>query len=97
MTTVKFKGLECEASIDAGNIVLFCIEEGKAQEFVLVGAAYDLEKEVDAEADRQRKSHSEWASFRDDKYARDQVREELIDRVIDSFTGEVLETTEHLN
>lgn len=47
MTTVKFRGLECEASIDGANIVLFCIEEGKAQEFILLNAGNLLTKQAE--------------------------------------------------
>lgn len=96
MTTVKFRNLECEASIDAGNIVLFCIEEGKAQEFVLLKAGNLLTKQAEDAVSYQGidEDGSYWT------YNASEVSEYIDDHMaefIDSFTGEVLETIEHLN
>lgn len=96
MTTVKFRNLECEASIEAGDIVLFCIEEGKAQEFVLLNAGNLLTKQAeDAVAYQdidEDGSYWTWNQSDVEEYIEDKMGE-----FITSFEGEVLETTEHLN
>lgn len=96
MTTVKFRGLECEASIDGANIVLFCIEKGNAQEFTLLNAGYILERQAqDAVAYQdidEDGSYWTWNQSDVEEYIEDHMAE-----FIDSFTGEVLESTEHLN
>jgi hypothetical protein len=94
--TVKFRGLECEASIDGANIVLFCIEEGKAQEFTLLNAGYLLERKAqDAVAYQDRDEDGSYWTYNDSEVS--EYIEDHMGEFIDSFTGEVLESTEHLN
>lgn len=96
MTTVKFRNLECEASIDAGNIVLFCIEEGKAQEFILLNAGNLLERQAE-DAVAYQEIDEDGAYWTWDESQVSEYIDDHMGEFIDSFTGEVLESTEHLN
>ena len=89
MTTVKYRGLECEASIDGKNIVLFCIEEGK--EFTLLNAGYLLVRQAQDSVSYQDidedGAYWTWDESQVSEYIEDHMGE-----FIDSFTGEVLES-----
>lgn len=96
MTTVKFRGLECEVSIDGANIVLFCIEEGKAQEFTLLNGGTQIERQArDKVSYQDRDEDGSYWTYNDSEVS--EYIEDNMGEFIDSFTGEVLESTEHLN